>query len=138
MIMLIFEDGEEVVIQNILSMVGTKARVYEAGFKDRCTLAFHGLEIDELQHIVLREGRRVELTSIEFEILDLLARHPGVVFGREQIYSAVWKESGAGDCQIVMNHIHNIREKIEDDPAQPAYIQTVWGVGYRFCGEISS
>ena len=43
--------------------------------------------------------------------------------------------SGAGDCQIVMNHIHNIGEKIEDDPAQPAYIQTVWGVGYRFCGE---
>ena len=135
MIMLIFEDGEKAVIQNILSMVGTKARVYETGFQDRCTLAFHGLVIDELQHVVLREGRRVELTSIEFEILDLLARHPGVVFGREQIYSAVWKESGAGDCQIVMNHIHNIREKIEDDPAQPAYIQTVWGVGYRFCGE---
>ena len=135
MIMLIFEDGEEAVIQNILSMAGTKARVYEAGFQDKCTLAFPGLVIDELQHVVLREGRKVELTSIEFEILDLLARHLGVVFGREQIYSTIWKESGAGDCQIVMNHIHNIREKIEDDPAQPAYIQTVWGVGYRFLGE---
>ena len=135
MIMLIFEDGEEVVIQNILSMADTKARVYEAGFQDRCTLAFPGLVIDELQHIVLREGRRVEFTSTEFEILDLLARHPGVVFGREQIYSAVWKESGAGDCQIVMNHIHNIREKIEDDSAQPVYTDGL-GVGYWFCGEI--
>ena len=135
MIMLFFEDGEEAVIQNILSMAGTKARVYDEGLQDKCTLVFHGLVLDELQHIVFREGRKVELTSIEFEILDLLARHPGVVFGREQIYSAVWKESGAGDCQIVMNHIHNIREKIEDDPAQPVYTDGL-GVGYRFCGEI--
>ena len=56
-------------------MEGAKARVYEAGFQDRCTLAFPGLVIDELQHVVLREGRKVELTSIEFEILDLL---PGI------------------------------------------------------------
>ena len=134
MIMLIFEDGEEAVIQNILSMTGTKARVYDEGLQDKCTLAFPGLVIDELQHVVLHEGRKVELTSTEFEIMDLLARYPGVVFGREQIYSTVWKESGAGDCQIVMNHIHNIREKIEDDPAKPVYTDGL-GVGYRFCGK---
>lgn len=122
-------------IQNILSVAGTKARVYEAGFQDKCTLAFSGLVIDELQHVVLRESRRVELTSTEFEILGLLARHSGVVFGREKIYSAVWKEFGAGDCQVVMNHICNSREKINSYLIRPVYIQTVWGVGYRFCGE---
>ena len=63
MIMLIFEDGEEAVIQNILSMVVTKARVYEAGFQDRCTLAFYKIVIDELQHIVIHEGRKVELAT---------------------------------------------------------------------------
>ena len=67
----------------------------------------------------------MELTITAIEILDLLARHPDAVFGRVQIYSAVWMEAGARDCQIVMNHIHNIREKIDDDPAQPAYIVTV-------------
>ena len=90
MIMLIFEDGEEAVIQNILSMAGTKARVYEAGFQDRCTLAFPDMVIDERQHVVPREGRKEEFTGTEFEILNLLAKHPDMVFGREQIYSAVW------------------------------------------------
>ena len=50
----------------------------------------------------------------------------------EQIYDIVWKEAYAGDYNIVMSHIHNIREKIEDNPNEPTYIQTVWGVGYRF------
>lgn len=68
----------------------------------------------------------------EFEILKLLAKHPGIVFSKEQIYDIVWKESYSGDYNIVMSHIRNIREKIEDNPSKPIYIQTVWGVGYRF------
>lgn len=51
---------------------------------------------------------------------------------QEQIYNVVWQELYSGDCNIVMSHIHNIREKIEVNPSEPVYIQTVWGVGYRF------
>lgn len=57
---------------------------------------------------------------------------PFAVFSKEQIYNSVWKEPYFGDYNIVMSHIRNIREKIEDNPSKPIYIQTVWGVGYRF------
>ncbi|WP_243095928.1 winged helix-turn-helix domain-containing protein [Roseburia intestinalis] len=72
------------------------------------------------------------MTFTEFEILYLLANNPGRVFSKEQIYDIIWKESYSGDYNIVMSHICNIREKIEDNPNKPIYIQTVWGVGYRF------
>lgn len=77
-------------------------------------------------------NEEIELTNMEFEILSLLANNPGRVFSKEQIYNLVWKEPYYGDYNIVMSHIHNIREKIEDNPREPVYIQTVWGVGYRF------
>ena len=70
--------------------------------------------------------------AIEFEILLLLARNAGIIFSKEQIYDIVWKEPYSGDYNIVMSHIRNIREKIEDDPSKSAYIQTMCGVGYRF------
>ena len=79
-----------------------------------------------------RGEKEVNITFTEFEILHLLARNPGRVFSKEQIYDNVWKESYSGDYNIIMNHIRNIREKIEDNPSKPIYIQTVWGVGYRF------
>ena len=74
----------------------------------------------------------------EFEILQLLAKNPGRVFSKEQIYDMVWYEPYAGDYNIVMSHISHIREKIDDDPSHPVYIQTVWGVGYKFNGSVGS
>ena len=74
----------------------------------------------------------IELTYTEFEILLLLAQNAGIVFSKEQIYDIVWNEPYSGDYNIVMSHISHIREKIEDDPSHPVYIQTVWGVGYKF------
>lgn len=65
-------------------------------------------------------------------IFYLLASSPGRVFSKEQIYDLVWEETYSGDYNIVMSHIHNIREKIEDTSNKPVYIQTVWGVGYKF------
>ena len=79
----------------------------------------------------------VTLTNREFEILYLLASSPGRVFSKEQIYDLVWEEPYFGDYNIVMSHIRNIREKIGDNPSKPIYIQTVWGVGYRFNGRSS-
>ena len=95
-------------------------------------LNFKGLMIDEVQRVIIRENQEIELTYTKFEILKLFAKHPGIVFSKEQIYDIVWKESYSGDYNIVMSHIRNIREKIEDNPSKPSYIQTVWGVGYRF------
>ena len=81
---------------------------------------------------MVRENNEIELTYTEFEILLLLAQNIGKVFSKEQIYDRVWKEPYFGDYNIVMSHISHIREKIEDDPGNPVYIQTVWGVGYKF------
>ena len=95
-------------------------------------LAFEGMEIDASKRLVYRGEKEVNITFTEFEILHLLARNPGRVFSKEQIYDIVWKESYSGDYNIIMSHIRNIREKIEDNPSKPIYIQTVWGAGYRF------
>lgn len=95
-------------------------------------LCFEGLYIDRRKRIVVRKKNEIDLTYTEFEILLLLAQNAGIVFSKEQIYDRVWKEPYYGDYNIVMSHIRNIREKIEDNPSKPVYIQTVWGVGYRF------
>ena len=102
------------------------------------SLIFQGLKIDEFRRIVVRDDREIELTYIEFEIVLLLAKNSGMVFSKERIYDMVWKEPYTGDYNIVMSHIHNIREKIEDNPRKPIYIQTVWGVGYRFNKNLSN
>ena len=95
-------------------------------------LYFDDMSISLDKREVTRNNRKIKLTFIEFEILYLLAQNPGKVLSKEQIYDIVWKEPCSGDYNIVMSHIRNIREKIEDNPSKPVYIQTVWEVGYRF------
>ena len=92
------------------------------------------LIVDLSKRSVITGNTEVTLTNREFEILYLLASSEGRVFSKEQIYDLVWEEPYSGDYNIVMSHIRNIREKIE----QPIYIQTVWGVGYRFNKNLSS
>jgi len=102
------------------------------------SLAFGDILIFVDKREVFRNKQKVNLTYTEFEILRLLAQNPGQVFSKEQIYDIVWKEPYSGNYNIVMSHIRNIREKIEDNPGKPVYIQTVWGVGYRFNQNMSS
>lgn len=107
--------------------------------QDICAdLSFPGMNIDLSKRIVYRDGKEIKMSFVEFEILTLLARNPGRTFSKEQIYQIVWKESYAGDYHIVMSHIKNIRKKIEENPSKPVYIQTVWGVGYRFNKNLSN
>ena len=80
------------------------------------------MEIDASKRLVYRGEKEVNITFTEFEILHLLARNPGRVFSKEQIYDIVWKESYSGDYNIIISHNRNIREKIEDNPSKPIYI----------------
>ncbi|MDH4140122.1 MAG: response regulator transcription factor [Coriobacteriia bacterium] len=89
------------------------------------------LRIDSEAHQAYMDGAPVYLTTSEFQILSLLARHPGKVFSRHAILAALWGESPVGDERAVDVHVHNIREKIEPDPKEPEYLLTVRGVGYR-------
>ena len=132
MLVLTFEDNKDDMMSHILSLINTKEEVIQMSGMNEHLLNFKGLMIDEVQRVIIRENQEIELTYTEFEILKLLAKHPGIVFSKEQIYDIVWKESYFGDYNIVMSHISHIREKIEDDPGNPVYIQTVWGVGYKF------
>ena len=139
MLLLSFEDDEEEMINSVLSTltVGRKiCKVEET--KLLSELHFKDLSISLDKREVTRYNRNVKLTFTEFEILKLLARNPNKVFSKEQIYDIVWKEAYSGDYNIVMSHIRNIREKIEDNPSKPVYIQTVWGVGYRFNQNVGS
>lgn len=95
-------------------------------------LALGALLIDPAGHRVLLEGRPVPLTLKEFELLLFFARHPGKAFTRKALLDQVWGGAHEGYEHTVNSHINRLRGKIERDPARPAFIQTVWGVGYKF------
>jgi DNA-binding response OmpR family regulator len=95
-------------------------------------LRFDALEIDPGARKVQLDGAEVELTTREFELLLFLARHPGQAFTREQLMDHVWQYSFYIDTSTVTVHIRRLRAKLEPDPSQPRFIQTVWGYGYRF------
>ncbi len=96
------------------------------------TLDFGRLVLDIRAREVRVDGAVVPFTAREFEVLQLLAEHPRQVFTHEQLFERFWGDYG--DRHTVAVHIGRIRQKIERDPAQPEYIATVWGVGYRFEG----
>lgn len=91
-----------------------------------------GVEVDLRRRRVSVDGRPVDLTPKEFNILAILVASPGEVFTREQLVEAVWGADYVGDTSGITVFIRKIREKIEDDPSAPRRVQTVWRVGYRF------
>jgi len=97
------------------------------------TILHKGLEINTASRQVFVNGKEVQLTTKEYEILLFLASHPNIVFTKERMLSAIWGNEYFGDTATIAVHIQKIRKKIETDPAAPAYIETIWGTGYRFC-----
>lgn len=95
---------------------------------------FGKLSIDIPRVEVRKEGDLIELRAKEFEILAFLASHEGQVFSKGQIFENVWKDDYMMDDNTVMVHIRRLRKKIEDNPDEPKYIKTVWGLGYKFQG----
>jgi phosphate regulon transcriptional regulator PhoB len=93
------------------------------------------LTIDPSAHAVSVAGRQVELSALEFRLLHHLASHPGLVFSRDQLLDRVWGNDRSVTPRSVDVYIRRVREKIETEPQNPAYLQTVHGVGYRFLAE---
>jgi DNA-binding response OmpR family regulator len=95
-------------------------------------LQFGDLRVDPQTRLVEVCGEEKNLTAREFELLWEMARHPRQVFSRDQLLDRVWGMSEYIDPSTVTVHVRRLREKIESDPSNPRYIQTVWGVGYKF------
>jgi DNA-binding response OmpR family regulator len=94
----------------------------------------HGdLDLDAASREVTKAGRLLRLTAKEFDLLWFFASHPRRVFSRDQLMDRVWGYEPAFDTGTVTVHVRRLREKIEDDPSRPRHLETVWGVGYRFC-----
>ncbi len=96
------------------------------------TIRRGNLEIDTGKRRVTKGGKRIPLTAREFDLLLHFARHPGRVFTRAQLLDSVWGYGHEGYEHTVNSHINRLRAKLEDDPARPRYVLTVWGVGYSF------
>ena len=96
------------------------------------TLTIDSLQIDKTARRIFVRNNEVTFTQKEFDLLVFLASNPNVVFSKDTLFDRIWGLDAIGETSTVTVHINRIREKIEDDTANPKYIETVWGVGYRF------
>ncbi len=92
-------------------------------------------QLDSDSRCVLCRGSQVHLADMEYRILNLFVRNPNVFFTANELYQKIWGKDSLGDVRTVQVHIHNLRGKIEPDPAKPVYLKNVWGKGYVFCPE---
>lgn len=95
-------------------------------------IEIRGLKIDKTARRVFIHGEEKKFTTKEFDLLTFLTQNPNRVFTKEELFSNIWDMESIGDIATVTVHIKKIREKIETDTSKPQYIETIWGVGYRF------
>jgi DNA-binding response OmpR family regulator len=117
--------------RELAARVRTVLRRSAPAERARELLAFGEIELDAGAREARKAGTELRLTAKEFDLLWFLASHPRRVFSRDQLMSRVWGYAAALDTGTVTVHVRRLREKIEDDPSQPRYLQTVWGIGYR-------
>ena len=116
----------------IRAMLRRATLLSERRVSDDETITAGGLVIDPAKRTVLVDGHAAELTYVEFEVLRTLATHPGRVYSRQALLEAVWGGSAYREPRTIDVHIRHLREKLEIDPGEPAFILTVRGAGYRF------
>lgn len=107
-------------------------RLIGSGSVENEVIEIRGLKIDKTARRVWVNGEEKNFTTKEFDLLTFLARNPNHVYTKEELFSKIWDMESIGDIATVTVHIKKIREKIEFNTAKPQYIETIWGVGYRF------
>ena len=107
-------------------------RLIGSGIQENETIEIRGIKIDKTARRVWVNGEEKAFTSKEFDLLTFLAQNPNHVYTKEELFSKIWDMESIGDIATVTVHIKKIREKIEFNTAKPQYIETIWGVGYRF------
>jgi Response regulators consisting of a CheY-like receiver domain and a winged-helix DNA-binding domain len=95
-------------------------------------ISHRGLEINTSSHKVFVNGKQVQFTTREYELLLFFAANPNTVFTKDHLFTTIWGDDYVGDTATVAVHIQKLRKKIEKDPSSPEYIETIWGTGYRF------
>lgn len=108
-----------------------RARTYQVLSEDTA-IQIKDLTIDQNSHIVSRHGDQIDLTPIEFEILYVLASHPGQAYSKERLYETIWKEPYLANENVLNTHINRLRTKLKQSPEDTTvYIKTLWGIGYK-------
>ena len=121
----------------LVARVKAHIQIHERLLKDTTPKEEPSIEIRDLKIVpasrrVFVRGREVSMTNKEFELLWFLADNPNIVFSKDTLFDRIWGMDAMGDTATVTVHVNRIREKIEKDTSEPEYIETVWGVGYRF------
>ena len=107
-------------------------RLVGTGKRNNDLIEIRGLKIDITARRVYVDGEEKNFTTKEFDLLTFLARHPNHVYTKDELFREIWGMDSVGDIATVTVHIKKIREKVEIDSSNPQYIETIWGVGYRF------
>ena len=107
-------------------------RLTSAGQETNEVIEIRDLVIDKTARRVILAGEEKTFTTKEFDLLTFLAEHPNHVYSKEELFKKIWEMESVGDIATVTVHIKKIREKIEENTSKPKYIETIWGVGYRF------
>lgn len=109
-----------------------RATKYTKSDKEEASIiTLDGLTVDLDNYTAFKKGENIKLTSKEFEILKIFIKNPNRVFTKTQIYSLIWQDDYMGDENVINVHMRRLREKIEEDPSNPQYIKTLWGIGYK-------
>lgn len=129
---LTFKDDEDQVLNKVLTLLSSEPKVMTIQQDISPVFTFPGLTIHPYQRQVFRGETEIPLIHLEFSVLLYLAQQPGRVFSQRQIFEAVWNMDSETCQHSVVSIIHQLRKKIESDPARPVYIQTVIHTGYKF------